>query len=415
MNSNSPRSVSRRRFLASTGAGVIFAASPFRINLARADEETIKVGFPVPLTGPYGAEAQDQVRAAQLAVDEFNAAGGLNGSKAELLVRDDKLNPGEAATRALELIEHDRVNFLVGSLSASVQLAVNNVAKERKVIYNSISQSDEINEAKDFSKYTFHEALNPHLTTGAVGRYVFPKFGKKVAFLTADYAYGHEMVRGFQSVGKDFGVETLVDITHPLGATDYSALLPRIQALKPDILCICNFGRDQQIALKQATDFGMKKTMKIVAPILLYTARLAAGPQGFDGVVGGTSYYWGIEDKIASAKAFNDQFRKKYDGKVPSDYGALGYAGVKTLLMAAKNAGTTDTDKVVEAMEALKYDYYKGPEYYRKCDHQAVQSVFIIESKSKPEKGPDDVFNILAIEDPNEANLRTCDELGHKA
>jgi branched-chain amino acid transport system substrate-binding protein len=415
MNSNNPRSVSRRRFLATTGAGAVLAASPFRINLARADEETIKVGFPVPLTGPYGAEAQDQVRAAQLAVDEFNAAGGFNGRKAELLVRDDKLNPGEAATRALELIEHDKVNFIVGSLSASVQLAVNNVAKERKVIYNSISQSDEINEAKDFSKYTFHEALNPHLTTGAVGRYVFPKFGKKVAFLTADYAYGHEMVRGFQSVGKDFGVETLVDISHPLGATDYSALLPRIQALKPDILCICNFGRDQQIALKQATDFGMKKSMKIVAPILLYTARLAAGPQAFDGVVGGTSYYWGIEDKIASAKAFNDQFRKKYDGKVPSDYGALGYAGVKTLLMASKNAGTTDTDKVVEAMEALKYDYYKGPEYYRKCDHQAVQSVFIIESKSKPEKGPDDVFNILAIEEPNEANLRTCDELGHKA
>ena len=415
MNSNNPRSVSRRRFLASTGAGAALAASAFRINLARADEETIKVGFPVPLTGPYGAEAQDQVRAAQLAIDEFNAAGGLNGRKAELLVRDDKLNPGEAATRALELIEHDKVNFLVGSLSASVQLAVNNVAKERKVIYNSISQSDEINEAKDFSKYTFHEALNPHLTTGAVGRYVFPKFGKKVAFLTADYAYGHEMVRGFQSVGKNFGVETLVDISHPLGATDYSALLPRIQALKPDILCICNFGRDQQIALKQATDFGMKKSMKIVAPILLYTARLAAGPQAFDGVVGGTSYYWGIEDKIVSAKAFNDLFRKKYDGKVPSDYGALGYAGVKALLMAAKNAGATDTDKVVEAMEALKYDYYKGPEYYRKCDHQAVQSVFIIESKSKPEKGPDDVFNILAIEEPNEANLRSCDELGHKA
>jgi branched-chain amino acid transport system substrate-binding protein len=415
MNWNNARSLSRRRFLASSGAGAVLAAAPFRINLARADEETIKVGFPVPLTGPYGAEAQDQVRAAQLAVDEFNAAGGLNGRKAELLVRDDKLNPGEAATRALELIEHDKVNFLVGSLSASVQLAVNNVAKERKVIYNSISQSDEINEAKDFSKYTFHEALNPHLTTGAVGRYVFPKFGKRVAFLTADYAYGHEMVRGFQSVGKEFGVETLVDISHPLGATDYSALLPRIQALKPDILCICNFGRDQQIALKQATDFGMKKSMKIVAPILLYTARLAAGPQAFDGVVGGTSYYWGIEDKIASAKAFNDQFRKKYDGKVPSDYGALGYAGVKTLLMAAKSAGTTDTDKVVEAMETLKYDYYKGPEYYRKCDHQAVQSVFIIESKSKPERGPDDVFNILAIEDPNEANLRTCDELGHKA
>jgi len=223
------------------------------------------------------------------------------------------------------------------------------------------------------------------------------------------------MVRGFQEAGKAFGIESLVDIRHPLGTTDFSALLPRIQALKPDILVISNFGRDQQIALKQATDFGMKKSMKIVAPILLYTGRVAAGAQAFDGVIGGTSYYWGIENKVASAKAFNDRFRKMHGGKVPSDYGALGYAGVKTLLMGAKAAGTLDTDKVIAAVEALKYDYYKGPEYYRKCDHQAVQSIFIIESKSAPQNGDADVFNVVATEEPNEKNLRTCEALGHKS
>ncbi|MBN9593862.1 MAG: ABC transporter substrate-binding protein [Afipia sp.] len=408
-------SISRRRLLTTASAGAVLAASPFRINLLQAQEATIKVGFPVPLTGPYGTEAQDQVRAAEVAIAEFNEGGGLNGRKAELLVRDDKLNPGEAATRTLELIEKEKVNFIVGSLSASVQLAVNNVTKQRGIIYNSISQSDEINEAKDFSKYTFHEALTPHLTAGAVGRYAFSKFGKKVAFLTADYAYGHEMVRGFQEAGKAFGIESLIDVRHPLGTTDFSALLPRIQALKPDILVISNFGRDQQIALKQATDFGMKKSMKIVAPILLYTGRIAAGAQAFDGVIGGTSYYWGIEDKVASAKAFNDRFRKMHGGKVPSDYGALGYAGVKTLLMGAKAAGSLDTDKVIAAVEALKYDYYKGPEYYRKCDHQAVQSVLIIESKSAPQKGDADVFNVIATEEPNEKNLRTCEALGHKS
>jgi branched-chain amino acid transport system substrate-binding protein len=403
-----------RRSLIGT-AGVLLGASPFSINILRAQESTIKVGFPVPLTGPYGTEAQDQVRAAEVAIAEFNEGGGLNGRKAELLVRDDKLNPGEAATRALELIEKDKVNFIVGSLSAAVQLAVNNVAKERGVIYNSISQSDAINEAADFSKYTFHEALNPHMTAGAVGRYVFPKFGKKVAYLTADYAYGHEMVRGFQEAGKAFGVQEVVDIRHPLGATDFSTLLPRIQALRPDILVISNFGRDQQIALKQATDFGLKRNMKIVAPILLLTGRIAAGPKAFEDVIGGTSYYWGIEDHVPSAKAFNDRFRKMHDGKVPSDYGALGYGGVKALLMAAKAAGSVEADKVIPAMEALKYDYYKGPQYYRKCDHQSVQSVFIIESKSKDQRSEADVFNIVATDEPNEVNLRSCEALGHKA
>ncbi len=405
--------VSRRALIAASG--VALAASPFRINILRAEENTIKIGFPVPLTGPYGAEAQDQVRAAQVAIAEFNEAGGLNGRKAELLVRDDQLNPGQAATRTLELIENDKADFIVGSLSAAVQLAVNNVTKQRKVIFNSISQSDAINEVADFSPYTFHEALNPHMTAGAVGRYAFTKFGKKVAFLTADYAYGHEMVTGFKAAGEKLGVEVLADIPHPIGATDFSTLLPRIQSLKPDVLVISNFGRDQQIALKQATEFGLKKQMKIVAPILLYTGRIAAGAAAFEGVVGGTSYYWGLEDKIASAKAFNDRFRKMHDGKVPSDYGSLAYAGVKTILTAVKNAGSTDSAKVIPAMEALKYDYYKGPEYYRKCDHQSVQSVFIIESKSKNQKNEQDVFDIVSTDEPNEANLRTCEALGHKA
>ena len=408
-------SISRRRLLTTASAGAVLAVSPFRINLLQAQEAPIKIGFPVPLTGPYGAEAQDQVRAGQLAVAQFNDAGGLNGRKAELVVRDDKLNPGEAATRTLELVEKEKVNFVVGSLSAAVQLAINNVTKERGIIFNSISQSDAINEAADFSKYTFHEALNPHMTSGAVGRYAFSKFGKKVAFLTADYAYGHEMVRGFLEVGKQFNIENLGDIRHPLGTSDYSTLLPRLQALKPDILCISNFGRDQQIVLKQATDFGVKKSIQIIAPLLSHASRVAAGPQAFEGVVGGCSFYWGIEDKFASTKAFNEAFRKMYDGKLPTDYGALGYGGVRTVLEAVKAAGSVETDKVVTALEALKYDYYKGPQYYRKCDHQSVQSVLVIKSKSKDMRNDSDVFEVLSTEEPDEKNLRSCEALGHKS
>ncbi|HEY3892136.1 MAG TPA: ABC transporter substrate-binding protein [Bradyrhizobium sp.] len=408
-------SISRRRLLASVSVGAALAASPLRINLLQAQEANIKIGFPVPLTGPYGTEAQDQVRAAQLAIAQFNDAGGLNGRKAELLVRDDKLNPGEAATRTLELVEKEKVNFVVGSLSAAVQLAINNVTKERGIIFNSISQSDAINEAADFSRFTFHEALNPHLTSGAVGRYAFSKFGKKVAFLTADYAYGHEMVRGFLEVGKGFGIENLGDFRHPLGTSDFSTLLPRIQALKPDILCISNFGRDQQISLKQATDFGVKKTTQIIAPLLSHASRVAAGPQAFDGVVGGCSFYWGLEDKFASTKAFNSAFSKMYDGKLPTDYGALGYGGTRAVLAAVKNAGSVETDKVIAALEALKYDFYKGPQYYRKCDHQSVQSVLVIKSKSKDMRNESDVFEIISTDEPNEKNLRTCEELGHKA
>ena len=403
--------IPRRRLLL---AGSAAAASPLLFNMAQAQSGPIKIGFPVPLTGAFSAEAQDQVRAAEIAVKEFNAAGGHKGRKAELLVRDDKLNPGEAATRTLELIEKDKVDFVVGSLSAATQLSINAVCRDRKVLFNSISQSDAINEAKDWSLYTFHEALNPHLTAGAVARYAFPKFGKKVVYLTADYAYGHEMVRGFQRAGQAFGMQMLADIRHPLGTADFSAFLPRIQALKPDVLVLCNFGRDLVNAAKQATDFGIKQTTKIIAPVLLYTARQAGGAEAFEGILGGTSYYWGMEDKIPAAKAFNDAFRKAHGGAVPSDYGALGYAGVKSVLQAVKNADATDSVRVSIALRQLKYNWYKGDQFYRKCDHQSVQSVVIVESKSKNMKDKYDVFNVLAIEAADEKNLRTCDEMGHK-
>lgn len=405
----------RRQVLQLGAAGVAVAGAPLALKLAQAQGNTpIKIGFPVPLTGAFSAEAQDQVRAAEIAIKDFNDAGGFKGRKAELLVRDDKLNPGEAATRTLELIEKDKVDFIVGSLSAATQLSINAVCRDRKVLFNSISQSDAINEAKDWSLYTFHEALNPHLTAGAVARYAFPKFGKKVVYLTADYAYGHEMVRGFQRAGQALGVQTLADIRHPIGAADYSAFLPRIQALKPDILVLCNFGRDLVNSAKQATDFGIKANTKIIAPVLLYTARQAGGPDAFEGILGGTSYYWGMEDKIPAAKAFNDKFRKAHGGAVPSDYGALGYAGVRSVLQAVLNAQSTESMKVSIALRQLRYNWYKGEQFYRKCDHQSVQSVVIVESKSKNMKDKYDVFNVLAIENADEKNLRTCDELGHK-
>jgi len=398
----------RRLMLAFTTVALVSAAG-----LAQAQSAPIKIGLPIPLTGPYGAEAKDQAKNAELAVKEFNDAGGLAGRRAELLVRDDKLNPGEAATRTLELLEKDGANFIVGGLSAATQLSINNVTRQRKVIYVSISQSDAINEAADASPYTFHEALNPHMTTQALGHFVFKK-GMRIAFLTADYAYGQEMTRGFTRVAKEVGAEVVGEVKHPLGHQDYSTFLPRLQAMKPDVLVFNNFGRDNQVAIKQAADFGMKKSMRFMTPILTYTARVSGGPSVYDGVIGGTQYFWGIQDGTASAKTFNASFRALNDGRYPSDYGAMAYSAVKSLLLAVKAAGSTDTEKVATSLRTLKYDTYKGTQYYRGCDQQSVQSVMVIESKAKDVKDPADVFRVIHVEPASEKLLRSCQELGFK-
>jgi branched-chain amino acid transport system substrate-binding protein len=406
--------ISRRHMTAALGAaaGLGVIGMPW---ISRAQAETIRIGFPTPLTGPFGAEAKDQVKSAELAVKQFNDAGGLNGRKAELFVRDDKLNAGEAATRTLELIEKDKVHAVVGALSAAIQLAVNEVTRARGILYISISQSDTINEVKDWSQFTFHEALNPHMTTAAVVKQTFKK-GMKIAYLVADYAYGHEMLRGCKRAQTAIGAESVVEILHPFGAPDYSTFFPRINAAKPDILCICNFGRDQANSIKQAVEFGMKQQMKIVVPVLLHNQRLAIGPDVFEGVIGGANYYWGLEDTIPSAKAFNDAFRAANNGAAPTDYGAYGYTAVRSLLQAMTIAGGTETDKVITALENLKYDIAKGQQSYRKCDHQSIQSVLVLESKKKSDMKNDvDFFRVLASEPGSEALLRTCSELGFPA
>jgi branched-chain amino acid transport system substrate-binding protein len=394
-------------------ATATFGAGPFRINLARADSGTIPIGFPVPLTGPYALEAQDQVRCAELAVDQFNSEGGLNGRRAELLVRDDMLNPGTAAAMTRILVRRDQAKLIVGSLSATVQLSVASTAAAEGAVYVSISQSDAIADVANGGPLIFHEALTPHMTCQAVGHYVFPRHGPRVAYLVADYTYGHETARGMQRVGDGYQAETVAEIRHPIATNDFSPFLPKIMEAQPDILCLCNFGRDQLYSIRDATQMGLKKNMRLVAPALLYHQRMTGGAAIFEDVVGGSNYHWTLEDSVPSAKQFNDAYRARYD-KPPSDYGAYGYGGVKALLMAIKRADSTEPHAVADALRTLKYDHYKGQQWFRACDGQSVQSVFVVGSKAESKMAnAHDVFEILETQSAEEIFMRSCTELGY--
>jgi branched-chain amino acid transport system substrate-binding protein len=407
----SDKKISRRAFLKKTGViGGMVALGGFytpKQSFAQT-KEPLKVGLPIPLTGPYGTEAKDQQAGAELAIAEINAKGGVLGRKVELLVRDTKLKADEAARRAKELIESEHVELMSGVLSAANQLAVNEQCKLHGVPYMSISQANEITMRPDNSVYTYHEALNPHMTTQAVGEYVAKKYGKRWYFLTSDYAYGWQMTDGFIRRGKEFGAVNVGETKHPLGTSDYSAYMPRILAANPDVLFLDNFGKDQINSVKQATAFGLKKKMQIVCCILLMSSRLGGGEEAFDGVIGGTSFYWELNHP--TAKAFVDAFRKLH-GRPPIDYAGYAYSGVKELLTGVIRAGSLDPVALATAIEGRTYDNYKGEQWWRPCDHQSQQDVFII--KSKKAKAEYDVFEIIGtVSGKGERLMRTCVEVG---
>ncbi|MBI2218651.1 MAG: ABC transporter substrate-binding protein [Candidatus Rokubacteria bacterium] len=405
------KAITRRTFLRAGGlatAAVVLDTAAPRVTLGQAP---IKVGFPVPLTGPYGAEAADQQAAATLAVEEINGRGGVLGRKVELLVRDDQLKPGVGAQRTKELLENEKVDFVIGGLSAAVQMAINEQTKKAKVIYVSISQSNEITARPDWSPYTFHEAINPFITSHVVGSWAIQNLGKRIYVLYADYAFGQQLRDGIKLVAEKSGATVLGADPHPLGATDYSALFPRVQAAKPDVLVLANFGKDQLNSVKQAASFGLKSQMKLVCPVFLGTMRREGGPTVFDGVYGGTTFYWEIGEKIPTAKRFADAFRKKYD-RPPYDYAGYAYSGTRLLLEAVQRAKTTEADKVIAALEGHTYDYYKGKQWIRKCDHQSFQDVYVLKSK-KDQKAEHDIFDVVGRVEASEKFERSCKDLGH--
>jgi branched-chain amino acid transport system substrate-binding protein len=407
----SKKKISRRAFLKKTGVigGMVAFGGLYTPKQSFAQtKEPFKVGFPIPLTGPYGTEAKDQQAGAELAVAEVNAKGGVLGRKVVLIIRDDKLKADEGARRAKELIEGEGVQLMAGNLAAHVQLATNEQCKLHGIPYVSVSQSNEITQRPDNSIYTYHEALDPHMTTQAVGEFVAKNFGKRWYFLTSDYAFGWQSTDGFRRKGKEYGIIDVGETKHPLGTSDYSAYMPRILAANPDVLFLDNFGTDQLNSVKQATSFGLKKKMQIVCPVLLLTSRMGAGEEAFDGVLGGASFYW--EMNHPTAKRFVEAFRKMH-GRPPIDYAGYAYSGVKELLEGFNRAGSLDPLALAQAIEGRTYDNYKGEQWWRPCDHQSQQDVFII--KSKKAKATYDVYEIIAtVSGKGERLLRTCVELG---
>lgn len=404
------KGINRRTFIKTGGTAfgaVAFGGFHF-VRSTQAATGPLKFGFPIPLTGPYGTEAKDQQAGAELAIAEINANGGVLGRKVQLVVRDTKLKASEAARRAKELLESEKVELMSGCLSASNQLVVNQLSKEHGVPYISVSQANEITQRQDNSVYTYHEAMNPHMTTQAVGEWVGKNFGKRWYYLTSDYAYGWQMTDGFKRKGKEFGVINVGETKHPLGTSDYSSYMPRILAAKPDVLLLDNFGKDQLNSIKQATAFGLKKKMKLVCPIILMSARIGAGWKAYEDVAGGTSFDWGLDNP--TSQKFVSAFQKMH-GRPPIDYAGYAYSGIKEILMAVNRAGSLDPVGLAEAIENRNYDNYKGKQWWRPCDHQSQQDVFVVRSKKDTAKY--DVFeHIATISGANERLLRTCVEVG---
>jgi branched-chain amino acid transport system substrate-binding protein len=399
----------RRSFLATTAAGA--AALSFPAVLRAQSKDPLRIGCPLPLTGPFAALAADMQRGAQLAEEQLNAAGGVMGRKVEVLFRDDQLKPAVGAQRTKELIENDKAQFIVGGLAAHVQMAINEQTKKSKVLYISTSQSDEISAKPDTSSITFHEALNPTITSRVMGTWIAQNLGKKWWIIYADYAWGKQNNAVLTETLAKQGGTLLGTTPYPLGSAEFSAHLPKIQAAKPDVLVNVAPGADNIALHKQVISFGMKKTMKMAQPLLWISYLKEGGAELYQDVYGAINWYWELQDSIPTAKKFVEASMKKFNVP-PGDYGAYSYSGVLEVARGVELAKSTDAEAVANALRKNPtYDHFKGKQWWRTCDNKSFQDLWIVKAKDKA-KGDWGLMDIVAKVPANEEYDRTCKEKG---
>jgi branched-chain amino acid transport system substrate-binding protein len=404
--------MNRRSFLTTTATGAGVLAFP---HIGRSQsKDPIRIGFPLPLTGTFAAIAADLQKGALLAIEEVNAKGGIMGRKVEVLFRDDELKPAVGAQRTKELIENQKVDFVVGGLAAHVQMAINEQTKAAKKLFISLSQSDEISAKPDTSPLTFHEALNPTITSRAVATFGVQNLGKKWWIVYADYAFGKQNTAVFSAMVPKLGGTILGSTPYPLGKPEFSAHLPKIQAAKPDAIYAITPGADSVPFLKQAISFGLKKDAKIVQPLHFLDYAKEGGAEAYQDVYGATHFCHELAETMPQAKRYVDAFTKKFN-RPPDAYSGYGYSGIKEVARGVELAKSTDSDAVANALRKNReYDHYKGKQYWRACDNKSFQDLWILKVRSPQQvKGEWGLFDVVGKVAANEELDRTCAEKGH--
>jgi len=368
-----------------------------------AAEAIVKIGLSYPETGPYAKQGLDQKRAAEIAVEEINAAGGILGKKIKLIYRDTKSDPKVAKANAIELFDKEGVPMIFGGSSSAVAIATGEVALQKnRLFFGTLTYSTETT-GEYGHRHIFRECYDSYFAAKALSDYLNKNFAaEKYFYITANYTWGWTTESVIRIDTSTRSLSENPEVLTPLGATDFREALAKAGDSGAKVLVLTLFGRDMEIAVKQAYEMGLKKKMQIVVPSLNEDMAMGAGPEAMEGVVGSTPWLWSVPFKYNYPKGI--EFVKKFEAKYqryPTTSGASAYVILYEYKDAVKRAGTFETKAVIKALEGHKYVGLKDEQYWRSWDHQSVQTVFAVKSKPavevKKSKYQQDYFDIINV------------------
>ena len=399
----------RRRIV----VGASSAAAVGWPSLGRAQADVIRIGHLTPRTGFLGPLGEFAVQAADMAVAEINAAGGINGRKVEIL-KEDSVNPQTASTKAERMIERDKVACIIGEISSASGLTISQVAERTKTLFiNTGCNSDELR-GKGCKRYMFHIESQNSMYVKTCGRSLMAQGlvkGKKWFSLTADYAFGHDLLRVAKRFMAAGGGEFAADKLVPTDATDFSPLLLEIRNAKPDHVISNLAGNQITNFLKQYTEFGLAFP---VAGFGFDTA-LAWGA-GKGNFLGTWPVVWHHLIDTPDTKRFVAEFTKRYN-RPPENQAWGDYNAIKLTAQAMAETKSTDSTKLVEHFEkGAKFGLMKTREgYFRKSDHQMMHEMYTVQALPVAEiKNAFDIFRssgpVPGANEPLEVIAATAEE-----
>lgn len=323
----------------------------------------------------------------ELAVEQVNAAGGVDGRPLQLIIRDDNSNPGDAVRTAEELVTREKVDVLTGTFLSNIGLAVADYARHRKVFFLASEPLTDKIVWEQGNRYTFRLRNSTYMQVAMLIPDAVKMNRKRWAIVYPNYEYGQSAVATFKQLLQEAqpDVEFVAEQATPLGRIDAGNVVQALADAKPDALFNVLFAADLARFVRagnQRRFFNDLPTVSMLSGEPEYLDPLGREtPEGW--VV--TGYPWYAID-TPEHRAFLDAYQARYDD-YPRLGTVIGYSAIMSLAEGLRAAGSTDTEALIQAFRGLDVMTPFGPITYRPQDHQSTMGAYVGSLTVKDGKG----------------------------
>ncbi len=385
-------SKSKRRDILKAGAALAAGSFGFpAISYGQSDK--IKIGHLTPLTGFLGALGRYSVLGIKMAAEEINKAGGVLGRQLDV-TSEDSINPATAASKAQRMLEQDGAVVLMGEINSASALNISQVAARNKRLYMCLGARSDALRGKNCNRYSFYNDIPNTVMVNAVGKALLRDNmvkGKKFFSLTADYIFGHDLLKAAKAFFAANDGNLIGDELVATDVTDFSPYLLKVRQAKPDIVC-CNLaGNHVTNLVKQYAEFGL------AYPLVGFNLNTADAWAAGEGNLTGTwPTVWYHTLDVPAAKTFVAAFTQKH-GKPPENHAWLEYVSLKMMAQAMAETKSTDTEKLITFFEkGTEFEILKARKgRFRSWDHQLMQEAYPFSVKPKDQMK--DKWDLMAL------------------